>query len=99
MWLEFILIIPCRREIKYGMPSLQLQENQDLDVRIRGLTLQLEPDDPEVMTNGFSRINRVLEKDIVEYEDGQNDITYNNAKVKELTLELLTFDLYSNSYR
>ena len=79
------------------MPSLQLQENQDLDVRIRGLTLQLEPDDPEVMTNGFSRINRVLEKDIVEYEDGQNDITYNNAKVKELTLELLTFDLYSNS--
>ena len=97
MCLESILIIACPRETKYGMPTLQLQENQDLDVRIKGLKLHLEPDDPEVMTNGYSRINRVLEKDIVEYEDGQNDITYNNAKVKELTLELLTFDLYSNS--
>jgi len=75
--------IENNKETKYGMPTLQLQENQDLDVRIKGLKLHLEPDDPEVMTNGFSRINRVLEKDIVEYEDGQNDITYNNAKYPE----------------
>ena len=60
------------------MPELQIEA----DLNLEGLTLHLEQDDPQDMADSMARMNRILEKEIVECEDGEQTITYNNDMVR-----------------
>ena len=62
------------------MPELQIEA----DLNLEGLTLHLEQDDPQDMEDSMARMNRILEKEIVECEDGEQTITYNNDMVREV---------------